>query len=212
MAIPKERQDNNIFFYLPLEDALSRIDNSYGCIMQKVYVLTISLSFTKALMFLWSIQTVPFTDREFPLQKYLWWSCRWLRNMWRHKHEEGVGGPVSLQLDSWGCDEQSFPIADSTKNCSCQEGLATADPDYVFSNFDLTTLVRSETETWYSTPNSFKPKNGLSICNLVAHFHLPLSISWLSKTYHLSLEKGILSWRGFTWFPEETYFWSLIAA
>lgn len=46
----------------------------------------------------------------------------------------------------------------------------------------------------------------------LAHFHLPLNISWLSKTYHLSLEKGILSWTDFTWLPEEAYFRSLMAA
>lgn len=103
------------------------------------------------------------------------------------------------------------PIAGFTRKCSCQEELGTADSDYVFSNFDLTTLVRSETETRYSTSNNFKPKDGLSVSNLLAHFHLPLNISWLSKTYHLSLEKGILSWTDFTWFPEEADFWSLMA-
>lgn len=198
LAIAEERWDNNVFFYLPLEDALSRIGNSCWCIMQKVHVLTIraSLSFTKVLMFLWTIQTVPCTDPEFPLQKYLWWSCRCLRNMWRRKREGGVGCVVSPS--SWGCDVHNLsPLQAPQENkCSCQEEMATTDPDYVFSNFGLTTLVRSDTETW--TSNSFKPKDGLSRSNLLAPFHLPLIISSLHKTYHLSLEKGILSSKDFT--------------
>lgn len=67
--------------------------------------------------------------------------------MWRHKCEEGgVGGPVSPS--SWGCDVLNLtPLQGFTRKCSCQEELATADPDDVFSNFDLTALVRSEAET-----------------------------------------------------------------
>lgn len=67
--------------------------------------------------------------------------------MWRHKCEEGgVGAPVSPS--SWGCDMLNLsPLQGFTRKCSCQEELATADPDDVFSNFDLTALVRSEAET-----------------------------------------------------------------
>lgn len=74
---------------------------------------------------------------------------------------------------------------------SCQGELATANPDYVFSNFDLTTLIRLETQTWYSTSNSFKLKDSLSIWNLLPPPPL-CNISWPSKTYYLSLEHHIV--------------------
>lgn len=180
--------------------------------MQKVHVLTIraSLSFTKPLMFLWTIQTVHFTDPEFPLQKYLWWSCRCLRNTWRHKHDEGgVGGPVPSS--SWGCGVHNLSPLHAPQEKAHARKNELLQIQTMFSA-TLILLLWSDQRQKHDTQTASKPKDGLSICNLLAPFHLPLNISWLSKTYHLSLEKGILSWTDFTWFPEEACFWSLMAA
>lgn len=53
-------------------------------------------------MSLWTVQTVPVTSLEFPLDKCLWWSHRGLRNMWGHKCKgEGAGVPVALSIRGW---------------------------------------------------------------------------------------------------------------
>lgn len=192
---PSQKRDQTVvesrFFYLLLEAALSRTDACW-CTTQKVHVLTVrpSLSFTKAQMSLWTIQTVPFINSEFPLQKCFWWSYKGLRNMWGHKCKEGgVGGPVALS--SWGCDVHSLsPVLGSTSKM-----LMPGRISYCRQTMFLVTLIlllrsdqrqKPDTQLWTAS----SPKMAW-----VSEMYCPspplCNISWPSKMYYLSLENRI---------------------
>lgn len=105
-------------FYLPLEAALSGTGNSCECTTQKVHVLTVStsLSFTKAQMSVWTVQTVPFTTLNCPYKSICDGHTGASGTCGEYKCKGGgVGGPVALS--NWGCDVHNpSPLLGSTSN------------------------------------------------------------------------------------------------